>query len=63
MSSSNITRSNKKKTHSSIQKPEQPQRNFVLKSSLDIVSDNKALLDSADLTEPLPFSEYFKGVL
>ena len=45
-----------------IKKPEEPKWNFVLKSRFDIVSNNKALLDLADLVEPLPLSAYFKGV-
>ena len=49
-----------KKQHSSIKKPEKPQRYFIPTACFDIVSDNKALLNPADLVEPLPFSAYSK---
>ncbi len=54
---------NGKPDSKSVKKPEEPQRNFVLKSCIEIVSNNKTLLYPADLVEPLPFSSYFKGVL
>jgi len=42
------------KTENSRKKPKKPQLNFVLKSCLNIVSDNKVLVNLAALAEPLP---------